>query len=284
MQPTLLPLSGALGAEVIGVDLSQPLGDNTIKWLRAAWMDHLVLLFRGQKLSDEQFMAFSRYFGDLERHDNYSGELRHPSHPELLIVKTKTVSGKEIKFGQQWHSDLSYTTRPAMASALHCRKLPPIGGDTLWANMYMAYDSLSDTMKHVLDGLEVVHDLTNGRSHRGDAPEIRRENLARNPPVRQPIVRVHPETGKKCLFISEWMCSRIVGMTDEESRPLIDMLCRHSTQPEFVFRQRWNVDDVLLWDNRCTVHMALRDYNPGFPRELIRTSLVGSPSGALLNG
>lgn len=283
MDLIVTPLSSGLGAQIEGLDLARPLDRETSAWLREQWLEHLVLLFRGQTLSDEQFMAFSRSFGALHRHDNYAGELRHPTHPELLIVKAKSVAGKEIRFGQQWHSDMSFTTQPAMASILYCRRLPPVGGDTMWANMYKAYDTLSETMKRILDGLEAVHDLTNGRSHRGDPAEIRETNRRRNPPVRQPIVRIHPETGRKALFVSEWMCPRIVGMSEDEGRAILEMLFRHSTQPEFVFRQRWKVDDVLLWDNRCTVHMALRDYAPDFPRELLRTSLVGTPSGALLD-
>jgi taurine dioxygenase len=279
---SLAPLSSGLGAEVSGLDLSQPLDAASVARLREAWLKHLVLLFRGQTLTDEQFMRFSACFGELHRHDNYAGELRHPQHPELLMVKAKSVAGKEIRFGQQWHSDLSFTTRPAMASVLYCRRLPPVGGDTLWSNMYMAYETLSPTMQRFLDGLEAVHDLTNGRSHRGDPADIREANRRRNPPVRQPIVRVHPETGRKALYVSEWMCPRIVGMSEAEGMAILRMLFEHSTQPELVMRQRWKVDDVLMWDNRCTIHMALRDYQSDFPRELLRTSLVGTPSGALL--
>jgi taurine dioxygenase len=275
-------LANALGAEVEGLDLSTPLSEAQQRELRVGWLEHLVLLFRGQRLDPAQLIAFSGRFGELERHDNYQSELRHAEHPELLIVKTTRVGGRRITFGQQWHSDLSYTLRPSMGSCLHCLKLPPVGGDTLFSNMAMAYDALSPTMKRIVDDLEAIHDLSHGRSH-GDASASQREaTQTRNPPVIQPVVRVHPETGRKALFVSEWMCSRIVGMTDAEGRDLIRFLCEHSTREEFTFRQTWRIGDVLLWDNRATVHMALADYPANAERELIRTSISGNAQGRAL--
>lgn len=274
-------IANALGAEVRGIDLAQPLSPAQARELHALWLEHLVLLFRGQSLSPRQLIDFSRNFGELERHDNYQGELRHPDHAELLVVKAKQVDGRRVTFGQQWHSDLSYTLRPSKGSVLHCLALPPVGGDTLFSNMVMAYDALSPAMKRIVDGLECVHDLVNGRSHR-DAPLAHKEaTRKRNPPVVQPVVRVHPETGRKALFVSEWMCTRIDGLTREEGQGLIDFLCRHSTREEFTFRQKWQVGDVLMWDNRATVHMALADYPPDAQRELLRTSITGEPLGHL---
>jgi len=274
-------IASALGAEVTGLDLSKPLSRDAVEELHGHWLEHLVLLFRDQALSPSQLLDFSRCFGELERHDNYQSELRHPDHPELLVVKATQVEGRRITFGQQWHSDLSYTLRPSKGSVLHCLVLPPVGGDTLFSNMYLAYDELSPAMKRIVDGLECVHDLSNGRSHRGATLAQHEATRKRNPPVVQPVVRVHPETGRKALFVSEWMCTRIEGMTPEEGRGLIDFLCRHSTREEFTFRQRWRVGDVLMWDNRATVHMALADYPPNERRELLRTSIVGSPLGRL---
>jgi len=283
MSFTVQRLSSALGAEVIGLDLSRPLDSETIRKLREAWLTHLVLLFRGQKVTDRQFIDFSRTFGELHDHQNYQEELVHPEFSELLVVRSHTVGGKVIRFGQQWHSDMSFTTRPAMASVLCCRTLPEVGGDTMWANMYLAYETLSEPVKRLIDNLYAVHDVTHGNSHKGDREDIRTANMRRNPAVVQPIVRTHPETGRKALFVSEWMCPRIVGMSDIEGTAILEMLFRHSTQPEFVFRQKWKVDDVLIWDNRCTVHMALRDYSTESLRSLIRTSLVGTPCGELLH-
>lgn len=274
-------LSNALGAEVVGLDLSKPLSDAQAKELRAHWLEHLVLLFRGQGLTPVDVIRFSAGFGELERHDNYQPELRDPQHPELLVVKATDLRGRRITFGQQWHSDLSYTVRPSMGSALYCLAMPEVGGDTMFTNLYMAYDELSPAMKRIAERLECVHDITFGRSHRDGTPEQLAETRKRNPPVIQPVVRVHPETGRKLLFVSEWMCSRVVGMSREEGRGIIDFLCRHSTREEFTFRQRWRVGDTLLWDNRATAHIALADYPPGARRELLRTSIAGNPQGRL---
>lgn len=277
-------IANALGADVTGLDLSKPISKAEAGALHDLWLEHLVLRFRGQALTPPQLIEFSRHFGDLERHDNYQGELRHPIHPELLVVKSREVGGRRITFGQQWHSDLSYTVRPSKGSVLQCLALPPVGGDTLFSNMYLAYDELSPAMKRIVDPLECVHDLTHGRSHQGTTRAQHEATLARNPPVIQPVVRKHPETGRKALFVSEWMCTRIVGMSDQEGRGIIDFLCRHSTREEFTFRQQWQVGDVLMWDNRATVHMALADYPSHAHRELLRTSITGSPSGRPVEG
>jgi taurine dioxygenase len=275
-------IAAALGTEVRGVDLSKPLDEATVKAIHAAWMKDPVLLFRDQKMTPESMIAFSAHFGPLERHDNYQPELRYEDYPELLRVKTTQVAGRRVTFGQQWHSDLSYTLQPALGSVLHALKIPPVGGDTLFSNMYLAYETLSPTMQGIVDKLECVHDHTWGRAHRDGTPEHLAAARKRNPPVVQPVVRVHPVTGRKALFVSEWMCSRIVGMTADEGRRLIDFLCRHSTREEFTFRQRWRVGDVLMWDNRATVHMALADYPDDSAREMMRTSISGSPLGRAL--
>ncbi|WP_430397899.1 TauD/TfdA dioxygenase family protein [Ferrovibrio sp.] len=276
------PIAAGLGAEVTGIDLAQPLDAATVKALRQAWLKYLVLLFRGQTMTPQQLIDFSARFAPLETHESYQPELRHPDHPELLVVKASEVGGRRIVFGQQWHSDLSYTTRPSLGSCLYCRKLPSVGGDTLFANMYMAYDELSPAMQRLLERLEVVHDLSNGRSLRNASHEAREGARRRNPPVAQPAVRVHPETGRKALYISEWMCPRFVGMSEEESAGLLRFLFDHSVQEPFTMRQRWRVDDVLMWDNRATIHMALADYAIGEPRELLRTSMMGEDCGRLL--
>jgi taurine dioxygenase len=276
------PLASALGAEVIGLDMSGPIDEETQARLRQAWLQHLVLLFRGQHLSAEDLIAFSRRFATPHTHENYEAELRHPEHSEILLVKAREVAGRNTRFGEQWHSDMSFTTRPALASVLYARRMPAVGGDTCWANMYLAYETLSAPMQKFLEGLEVVHDLNFGKTHQDRPFELLAASRKRNPAVRQPAVRVHPETGRKALFVSEWACPQFVGMTREESQPILEMLFRHSTQPQFQFRQQWRRDDLLIWDNRCTVHLALGDYADLSQRELMRTSLVGEPSGAVL--
>lgn len=272
-------LANALAAEVDGVDLTVALSDEQIEELRQLWLEHLVLLFRGQRLSPRQLIDFGRRFGELETHDNYQSELRHPEHPELLVVRTTRLNGRRIAFGQQWHSDLSYTLCPSMGSCLYCLKMPDAGGDTLFANTQMAYEALSPTMQSLVAQLEAVHDITNGRTFSEASADQIDSARMRNPPVIQPVVQVHPETGRKALFVSEWMCTQIADMTADESRDLVRFLCRHSVREEFTFRQRWRPGDVLMWDNRATVHMALADYPDDAERELLRTSIKGSSTG-----
>ncbi|HYF19971.1 MAG TPA: TauD/TfdA family dioxygenase [Ramlibacter sp.] len=280
MEFQVKPLASALGAEVIGVDMSRPIDSDTQARLRQAWLDHLVLLFRDQHLSAQDLIDFSRRFATPHTHENYETELRHPEHPEILLVKAREVAGRNTRFGEQWHSDMSFTTRPALASVLYAQRMPPVGGDTCWANMYLAYETLSKPMQRFLEGLEVVHDLNFGKTHQDRPFDLLAASRKRNPAVKQPAVRVHPETGRKALFVSEWACPQFVGMTREESQPILEMLFRHSTQPQFQFRQQWRPNDLLIWDNRCTIHIALGDYADFSQRELMRTSLVGEPSGA----
>lgn len=272
-------LASALGAEVTGLDLARPLSEAQRRELRTLWLEHMVLLFRGQSLTAEQLIAFSSNFGELERHDNYQPELRHPDHPELLIVKATQVEGRRVFFGQQWHSDLSYTLRPSLGSVLYCMKLPPVGGDTVFSNTAMAFDALSPAMQRIAERLEAVHDIANGRGHRHTTAAQLEATRRRNPPVIQPVVRVHAETGRKALFVSEWMCSDIIGMPEEEGRPLMRFFCDHSVREQFTFRQQWEVGDVLVWDNRSTLHVALADYPPDAERQLMRTSITGTPLG-----
>ena len=274
-------LASALGVEVKGMDLSRSLTDAQVADLRQVWLEHLVLLFRDQSLTPKQLIDFSVRFGKLETHENYQSELRQPDHPELLVVRTTHLDGRRIAFGQQWHSDLSYTLRPSMGSCLYCLKMPEVGGDTLFSNTIMAYEALSATMQSVIEPLEAIHDITNGRSFIGASHEHIEAARRRNPPVVQPVVRVHPETGRKALFVSEWMCSRIAGTSAEESLGLVRFLCQHSVREEFTFRQRWRPGDVLMWDNRATVHMAMADYPDSAERELLRTSIKGNLQGCL---
>lgn len=277
-------LAGALGADVAGLDLSQALDASTLAAVRELWGRHLVLRFRGQQLTPLQLIAFSRQFGELERHDNYVADLRHEELPELLRVKATNVRGEKIVFGQQWHSDLSYTTRPSLGSCLYSLRTPSSGGDTLFASMIAAYDALSPAMQRFVDPLHCVHDITHGRIYQGRTWEQHAESRKRNPPVVQPMVRIHPPSGKKALFVSEWMCRRVVELAPDESSALLAFLAAHCARPEFALRQSWLPGDLLMWDNRATIHMALADYAPGEPRELLRTSLVGEPLGELVAG
>lgn len=279
MTLSFVPLSYALGAEVRGVDLSKPLDDASFQAIRQTFLDRGgLLLFRGQSMSREQHIAFSRKFGELDTHDAVPLD-RHPEHPEVLMVDNLprnggAANGKMI--GQEWHSDLAPSLLPAGTSFLRAIKVPSAGGDTMFANMYAAFDALSPGMKTMLRGLNAVYI----RKRKGVSEEWERENRRLNPPVAQPLVRVHPETGREALYIGE-SAPAFEGMTPAESRPLLDFLIRHATQPRFTYRHRWQAGDLLAWDNRCTMHLALGDYNPEEVRQLERTTTKGHPSGHL---
>ena len=282
MSLTFRPLSHALGAEIQGVDLAKPLSNSEFDQIHSKFLESGILLFRNQKITREQHIAFSRRFGELDRHDSLPRD-RHPDYPELLLVTNiPEKDGKESasKYtGQQWHSDMSFTLEPSLGSLLRGITIPPVGGDTMFTNMYMAYDTLSDGMKKLIEPLHGIH---TGRRKVTDPDSAReREQTRINPPIAQPLVRVHPETGRKALYIGEKV-SGLVGMTEEESKPIIDFLVRHATRPQFVYRHQWRQDDILLWDNRCTMHIALGDYAEGEIRHLERTTVKGMPSGYYL--
>ncbi len=272
-------LSSGLGAEVIGVDLTRTIDDTTFSAIEHAWRDHLVLLFRGQRLTHPQHVAFSARFGQLDNHDSIP-RLRDQTVHEILPVTNQELGGRKQPVGQQWHSDLSMSLQPARGSLLRCEEIPPVGGDTMFTNMYLAYETLSDTMKALIDDLWAVHDITLARHNigRADLDEVRKHT----PPVAHPVVRVHPETGRRALYVSEMSNADIVGMRREEAKPILDYLFAHSTRPEFTYRHRWAVGDLIAWDNRCTMHLALTDYDINVPRRLYRTTLLGEPSGYLV--
>lgn len=276
-------LSYALGASVTGVDLTQPLDDATMAEVHKAWLEHLVLVFPGQDLTPEQQIAFGKRFGPLDDHKAVPF-YRHPEYPEIYLITNHKIGGKSSETkdtGRLWHSDHSFTTRPTMATMLYCREIPPVGGNTMFANTYMAYDTLSDTLKGVLEKLEAVHSIayyTAGHLQDRNPEQIAQMRKA-SPPVAQPVVRVHPETGRKALYVSEMMTSHFVGMTPEESRGLLQFLFGHSVRPEFTYRHAWNVNDLLMWDNRCVLHMAPADYTHEHPRHMHRLTVLGTPCG-----
>jgi taurine dioxygenase len=264
----LRPLIGALGAEVFGADLSQPLGDNMVEAIRGALWEHQVLVFRDQKLTVEQHKAFARKFGKLHIHPFiYAKSL--PGEPEVLRV----VKEKEDRrvFGERWHSDVTFLERPLLGSALYAIEVPPKGGDTLFANAYAAYEALSDTMKAMLEPLTAIHET--------DVPEVDPVTHERIEPMRlvkksgeHPVIKVHPETGKKLLYVNTTYTARIKGMTDEESKPLIDYLCAHATKAEFCCRVNWKPGTLTFWDNRSTQHLPINDYH-GQRREMHRIAI-----------
>ncbi len=276
MKVEVVRLAAGLGAEIRGVDLREPLDDATFDTIRRAWLEHLVLVFRAQHLDHRAHLAFSRRFGALDDHASIP-KFRHPEHEEILLVANQEVAGRRQPVGRQWHADLTTTARPARAALLRCEVIPPVGGDTMFANMAMAYERLSVPMRRLIDELWAVHDLTIAAHNRGrgDLDEVRR----RTPPIAQPMVRRHPDTGRKALFVSEMVTSRIEGLNEDESRAILDCLFRHSTRPEFTYRHRWSAGDLVCWDNCATLHLALDDYDLDEPRRMYRTTLLGEPCG-----
>lgn len=279
-------LSHVFGVEILGLDLRERLSDETIAAIRQLWNANGIVLLRGQALSVDQHLAFSRRFGELDRHETLA-PFRHPEHPELLVLSTIPINGKPSpseNVGRHWHSDLSYTTRPPLGSLFHAQILPEIGGDTVFTSMQAAYDALSDKMKSLIDGFEAVHDYMRVAAMKKRDPTLVAALRKTNPPVAQPLVRTHEETGRKGLYLSEQMTKLIVGMTERESAPLLRFLFEHSVDPLFTYRHQWAKNDLLLWDNRSTMHLALADFAAGAHRYCVRTTIVGTPSGRVYDG
>lgn len=283
MSFTVHRLGSALGAEVRGLDITRPLDADTVAALHAAWSENLVLVFRDQELTPTQQIAFSRYFGELDDHAAIP-TFRHPEHPEILMVNNReAATNKKLSVGRQWHSDLSTTLRPAMGSLLHAVQLPPVGGDTMFCNMYRAWEGLSPLLQSWLVDQYAVHDMTIARETQLQRSPAELQDISRrNPPVLQPICRVHEVTGRKALYVSEMTTSHIQGLTKEESQPLLEYLYNRSTVHENVYRHVWRKGDSVLWDNRCTMHIALADYDLSEIRRMHRCTLKGQASGELL--
>jgi taurine dioxygenase len=270
------PVAGALGAEIEGVDISKPLDDATFAEIHRAHLEYLVIFFRGQKLTDEELAAFGRRFGELAPlppHRQFPGKF-----PELLVIDKKPED--KLNFGWEWHSDTTHLPVPTLGSVLYAKIIPPVGGDTMFANQYMAYDTLSDGMKKLLEGLVAVH--SNGRILRTleekvtPAPGSEPASAAwANGRAEHPVVRTHPDTGRKALFVNVMHTEGLKGMTIEESQPLLQYLYAHASRPEFTCRFRWTEGAVAFWDNRSVQHLAMNDY-PGHRRLMHRVQVKGT--------
>ena len=273
-------LAQALGAEVRGVDLSQPIAPELFARIRAAWLEHRVLRWRRQKLTDPQLLAFSRNFGELDPPGpNPLGRPFLPDHPEMNVISNIKEGGVPIGGlgdGEAiWHADMTYIERPPMAAILYAIEIPPSGGDTYWANMVLAYETLPAALKRRIEGLQAVHDATynSAGAMRKGYEDVTDPRTA--PGARHPLVRAHPETGQRSLFLGRRRNSYLVGLDLEESERLLDELWRHATQPKFTWRQQWRVGDVVVWDNRCTLHR--RDaFDPAARRLMHRTQIRAS--------
>jgi taurine dioxygenase len=269
----LEPLSPVLGAAVIGLDLRQPLPDRTRRAVYDAFIRYHVLCFRDQHLTEDQQVAFSEYFGTLERH---MARNRGTGHPLVHIVSNLGAdgkpSGKVASTG--WHSDKSFRPEPSLATILHARIMPPNGGDTCFANMIAAYEALSDTDKADLEPLRVVHSWEMSRARLGLRATV--EEIADAPPLVHPLVRVIPETGQKALFMGEH-ASHLDGFPFAEGRARLEALTEHAVQERFVYHHNWRQGDMLMWDNRCLLHRADPNFDAAhFARVLHRTCLRGT--------
>jgi taurine dioxygenase len=271
------PIAGALGAEVPDLDLSAELDDQTVATLRQAWLQHLVLFFRDQELPPARFLAFARRFGEPIEYPFVKGLDEFPEVIPVLKLETERVN-----FGGIWHSDTAYLDVPPMASMLVAREVPPAGGDTEFANMYLAYETLSDGMKRLLDGLVAVNSSAAADVSRTREDRLRdsgRADARKEYTAAHPVVRLHPETGRRALYVNVAHTVRFEGMTEEESAPLLHYLYRHQVRPEFTCRFRWRPGSLAFWDNRCAQHNAINDYH-GHRRLLHRITLAGDkPTG-----
>ncbi|MEQ9170902.1 MAG: TauD/TfdA family dioxygenase [Rhodospirillales bacterium] len=269
----VVPLCGALGAEVHGVDLSADVSDDVLAEIRKALNEYLVIFFRDQDLTPDQQKAFGLRFGTLNIHPVYEPL---PGHPEILQVVKEADALNNI--GDTWHSDATFLPEPPMGSILYAREVPPFGGDTLFANLYLAYEMLTEGMRRMLSSMNAVHSdafLTQVNSERNAtrSTKLRGGQMEARETV-HPVVRTHPETGRKCLYVNEPFTVRFDGMSAQESRPILDYLLAHIKRPEFTCRFRWQVGSMAFWDNRCTHHYALNDYH-GHRREMHRVTVNG---------
>ncbi len=261
------PLGATLGAEIDGIDLTAELADPVIAEIRRALLDFKVLVFRDQPLTSARHVAFARRFGELEIHPFIGG---NPEHPELVrFEKGPDVAGYE----NGWHHDVTWREIPSMGAVLHAISVPATGGDTLFADMAAAYDGLSDDMRARVDGLYAVHDFMLAFAHR--VPEGAEEQTrATYPPVRHPVVRTHPETGRRLIFVNRYFTSHIEGLDPDESAALISHLASRAEIVEYQFRLNWEPHTVAFWDNRTVQHYAASDYWPDV-RVMERASIVG---------
>jgi len=273
------PLNAPLGAEVLGLDLARPLSTFDLARVHRAHLDHHVLVFRDTRITPAQQVEFSRRFGELQIHVLRQFQLAE--HPEVLVISNIRENGEPIGLGDAghlWHSDLSYKAVPSLGSMLHAQELPPDGGDTLFANQHLAWDTLPGWLKREVEHAQAEHsylaryeDLRKLNPWR---PALTQAQIDEVVPVRHPVVRTHPETGRRALFVSEHFTTRIVDILEDRSRALLAALFAHSVKPAFIYRHQWKPHDMVFWDNRSLLHLAA-GCPPDQRRKLYRTTIAG---------
>ena len=265
------PISSALGAEIFGADLST-LNDEIFSEIHHAFLKHLVIFFRNQTITPKDQLAFSARFSPIGYYPFLQGLTDYPE-----IIEVKKEPEDKLNFGGVWHTDTAYLPKPPMGSVLYAKEIPPTGGDTMFANMYLAYEALSDTMKLMLDGRRAINS-----SRKGDAAMGREPSMGHNPKdashvqteALHPVFRTHPETGRKALYVNRGHTVCFEGTVPEESEPILEYLFEHQVRPEFTCRFRWEVGSIAVWDNRCAQHYPLNDYH-GHRRVMHRVTMTG---------
>ena len=278
MSIEVIPTGAAIGAEIRGVDLSQPLNDATFAAIDDAYNRHGVIFFRDQHVTPPQQVAFTRRFGEIEI-NIFSERWSIPGSPEIVVVSNITEDGKPIgikRAGENWHSDMCYTARPPRGTMLYAVEVPDLFGltvgDTEFASTAAAWDALPASLRQQIEGRRAVFDFT-GRKR---AFPPKQSEIERNPPVRHPIVRTHPRTGRKCLYVMRDDCTAIDGMEQAEAEALIAALADHIAKPAFIYRHQWRVGDLLMWDNCTAQHRAIQDYDMPQRRLMHRTTMGGA--------
>lgn len=273
MSLTITPISSALGAQIDGVDLTRPLSTQQRDAIEQALLEHQVIFFKDQSLTPQQQARFAANFGDLHIHPIYPNV---PEQPEVLVLDTAVT---DVRDNAVWHTDVTFLPTPAMGAVLSAKQLPAFGGDTLWASAIAAFEGLSRPLQVLLDGLTATHDFTKSfpLERFGSTPEdfLRWDQTRKNnPPLSHPVVRTHPVSGRKSLFVNEGFTTKINELSEAESEAILKLLFAHSIRPEYTIRWRWQENDVAFWDNRVTQHYAVDDYRPN-RRVMHRATILG---------
>lgn len=266
-------LSPALGARITGIDLTEIINDETVKQsIIDAFHKHLVLVFPNQNLDPESHLRFTNFFGKTEPHPLRTRRTVD-GYPDVLVLENR--AGKRGARNDYWHSDISHSKQPPACSILHAIEVPEGKGDTMFCNMYNAWDGLSDGLREMLSKLKAVHsgEATMRRNNEEGGDALRIDSVP--PPFSHPVARTHPGTNRKALYVNPHFTTHFEGFSKEESTDMLNFLCQHATVPENVYRHRWSAGDVLMWDNRCTMHYAVRDYQEGDTRYMHRTTAAG---------